>query len=259
MMRYPIVLFTGKGKSGKDTAGRIISEELGGICIALADPIKRFFLKAGLSAEQLWGTEKEVEIATPEIHAGHCKFWLAEALCGWKTAVELQRIYFEKWTGGLPARTTPRHMMQTFGTECVRAYSPDLWVDFGLWLAGELLAGRTGYHREQGLVFDLPKKPTPNVVAITDGRFRNEVLKVKAHGGHCYALVREEAQSGFSDAAKAHRSETEQGSIPPWWFDNTIYNDGSLLDFEHRIAHVARYELSSYLGGVTLAGGRPIG
>lgn len=255
-MRYPVVLFTAKGRAGKDTAAKVVCEELGGQTLALADPIKRFFLRAGLTVEQLWGSEKEVHCKRPELHGAHCKFWLSEALSGWKTAVELQRIDFDRWVEQLPETTTPRHLMQTFGTECVRSYSPDLWVDFGLYAADELLMDRAGYSKEgglihwnrptRGLVFTPAAVPAPpRIIAITDGRFRNEVLKVKAKGGVAYRIVRPEGvQEGFADAAKQHASESEQDGIPNWWFDRVIYNDRTLTHFEHEIANMARYTLA---------------
>jgi len=247
MMNYPLVIFTGKGRSGKDTAAKVLCEELGGAAFAQADPIKRFFWRAGLTAEQLWGKDKETPIPKPDIAADHAKFWLSEALCGWLTPAQLMRIGFGPWVEGLPSVTTPRHLMQTFGTECVRSYSPDLWADFGLYVAEELLAGRKSYDRAIGLVERTSLAAPPALVVITDGRFRNEVLKVKARGGRAYRIERGSGtQEGFTQAAREHASESEQDSIPPWWFDGTLYNSGSLLEFEKALTLLATYDLSKY-------------
>lgn len=240
MKPYPLVLFTGKGRSGKDTAAGIFCAELGGVSFALADPIKRFFLKAGLTAEQLWGSEKEVSIKTPDFDSNHAKFWLSSALNGWMTPVQLLCVGFGPWAEKLSKlpTTTPRHLMQSFGTECVRSGLPDLWADFGLFVAGEVLAGRRGYSRELGLI-ERTAQP-PDVIAVTDGRFRNEILKVKRIGGYCVRLLRENVQAGFTDAAKAHASEKEQDTIPAWWFDKTVKNDEGLAEFEERIKTLTR-------------------
>jgi hypothetical protein len=101
-----------------------------------------------------------------------------------------------------------------------------MWVDLALGTARELLAGGQDYDRTVGLCGpDVMAKPC-NLVVITDGRFRNELLAVRAAGG---ATVKIEAQgSGLTGTAAAHASETEQNSIPESWFDVVLENDKSL-------------------------------
>jgi hypothetical protein len=235
----PIVMLVGPGRSGKDTAGAAIARELGGVCIGLADPIKRFFALCGLSREQLWGREKEAMFTFDAPWVDDCMVRLSRAVEGWQTPAELSSLPFGNWLRALPERTTPRHLMQTFGTECVRTARPNFWIEHGLWVADRVLGGGWRYTNEGGLEVD--KKMFFDVAVLTDGRFRNEALPVKRAGGVLLKVARTGAavQAGFSEAAKQHISETEQGSIPEWWFASIIENDGTLEDFEAKAIRTA--------------------
>jgi hypothetical protein len=79
---------------------------------------------------------------------------------------------------------------------------------------------------------------------FTDGRFRNEVLGVKRAGGVVLRIDRPIVQDGFSDAAKLHASETEQSTIPAWWFDDVVKNDGSLEDFRRAAVSYATFHVA---------------
>lgn len=233
-MSTPIVMLVGLGRSGKDTAGAAIARELGGTCVALADPIKRFFSLCGLSREQLWGSQKEEPFHFSSIDqpwVDDCAIRLSKALGNWWTPAQLSVMPYAEWLRSIPERTTPRHLMQTFATECVRRTFPNFWIDHGLWVADRLLAGGKSYHREVGLE---PSQSNADVVVFTDGRFRNEAVPVKRVGGVLLRVVRKGAavQAGFSASAKAHASETEQATIPDWWFTSIIENDGTLEEFE---------------------------
>lgn len=246
-MTTPIVMLVGPGRSGKDTAGEAIARELGGVCVALADPIKRTVKRAfDFSADQLWGKTKDVEvdITKPWYELLHRSFY--EALAGWRTPAELSKFSIERWLLNLPKRTTPRHVMQTFGTECVRAVVSDFWVHHGLWTANRLLNGGALYDREMGLISNADCADAfANVVCFTDGRFRNEALGVKRKGGVLLEVWRPEVQQGFSASAKAHASETEQSTIPRWWFDGRLENDGTLGQFQGQAVSMAKHLLGA--------------
>jgi hypothetical protein len=129
--------------------------------------------------------------------------------------------------------------MQTFGTDCVRRDRPNFWIDHGLWVSECLLGGGWSYNREIGL--DINASTRCDVVCLTDGRFRNEALPVKRVGGVLLRVARTGAavQAGFSASAKAHASETEQATIPEWWFTSILENDGTLEDFEAKAIRTA--------------------
>jgi hypothetical protein len=254
-MSFPIVVLCGKARSGKDTAAKVICDELGGQALALADPMKRFLASAwGLTEDQLWGDQKEVEFvrrkAPPQGELVRCfvksfsEGYIESNFDDDEMAALTEAM--GTWARGLPEKTTPRHMLQTFGTECVRFLAPDLWIEFGIFAAQELLIGGVKYDRSVGLVPDEAARPA-NVVAITDGRFRNELIEVKQLGGLCVRVKRAwgytiqnaiesvtPVQVGavtLAPGAQTHASELEQDTIPDTWFDDVVTNDQGLDDF----------------------------
>lgn len=106
-----------------------------------------------------------------------------------------------KSTGAL----TPRHVLQTLGTEWGRSIDPGVWVNAALARA------------EQAI-----DRGDAGAVIITDGRFRNEILAVKRRGGVVLKIEREGTQVG------THQSEAELGTVPSWFFDDEIHNNGSI-------------------------------
>jgi hypothetical protein len=237
----PIVLFSGLAKSGKDTAAAFLCDRYQGAVVAFADPIKRFLLICGVHEEQLWGNLKEVEFDWEGAGENSIAFAeaLEEALNGWKSLDEIdEHIDFKAWLKLIPKRTTGRHLMQTFGTECVRAWNPDFWCHYGHHVADVLLTSGYGayYERTKGVLVtgDPAVKPASganspvNLVCFPDGRFRNEILRTSQRGGLCVQLERPDAQAGLSEQAKRHVSETGMASIPPWFFGARIKNDSTL-------------------------------
>lgn len=254
----PIVLFSGLAKSGKDTAAAFLCERYQGAAVAFADPIKRFLLLCGLTEAQLWGDEKEVEFEWEGAGENSIAFAeaLAEALNGWKSSDELdENLNFQAWLELIPKRTTGRHMMQTFGTECVRSLNPDFWCDYGHYVADTLLASRfpgTYYERTRGVVVagDSVKPANGanspvNLVCLTDGRFRNEILKTARRGGFCIQIERPDAQAGLSAQAKQHVSETGMASIPTWWFGARISNSSTLQHLKDNLVYYVGMRLEA--------------
>lgn len=234
----PIVLFSGLAKSGKDTAASFLCDRYQGAAVAFADPIKRFLLICGLAEDQLWGDEKEAEFEWEGASENSTAFAeaLEEALNGWKSFDEIdEHIDFKAWLELIPKRTTGRHLMQTFGTECVRSWNPNFWCDYGHHVADVLLTSGYGayYERTKGVLgpsvepYNLTNSPV-NLVCFTDGRFRNEILRTSQRGGLCVQIERPDAQAGLSAEAKRHVSETGMASIPPWFFGARIKNDSTL-------------------------------
>lgn len=263
-MSYPILIITGEAGSGKDTVAAIVARGMYGQTIAQADPMKRLAkLIFGFNDDQLWGPsemrnapdatwtkvalqEKARAIAavvadmrsrSVEARTGivGLESWLEDVLPGCDH--QQPGLALQAWLENTLVECikrgsmTPRYVLQTLGTEWGRNFSKNIWVDYAMRTAQALLNGGFSYDRAKGLVADAAARP-PNLVIITDGRFRNEVLAVKAIGGKAWRVdpvgVTESADVAVAKAGVAgHASETEQRGIPQHYFDVVIKNDKS--------------------------------
>lgn len=234
-MRLPVILLTGEAGSGKDTIASCIAKHYPATVIAQADPMKRFAKRVfGYSEEQLWGPSamRNTEVDLPRSaelltrFCTHSTGWLREVLPGIPDiALESAQQRLMNWLSafdqGTIKRTSPRHVLQTLGTEWGRSFSRNMWVDLALDSARDLLGGGLAYDRTDGL--RRSSLPAPEWVVITDGRFRNEVLAVSEAGG---VVVRVESPgSGLRGVTALHASETEQKGIPEHLIDAVIVNN----------------------------------
>jgi len=100
-----IIILSGQGRSGKDTAARILQDTLDNCqCIAYADYLKEIVQKCfGLKRDQLYGDDKEVAIEGLPIRtkSGH--------------------VTTHCWT--------PRKLLQFLGTDVFRTINPAVWVN----------------------------------------------------------------------------------------------------------------------------------
>lgn len=175
-----LIGITGLKRSGKDTAADHLVNPIGFQRTRFAEPLKMMLMQlyhtAGLSIdealERIEGSLKE----TPD-----------PILCG----------------------RTPRHAMQTLGTEWRDLIGKHLWT--GIWMnrVKELLA--------EG----------KNVV-VTDCRFHHEAEAIRYLGGHIIQIYRPDLPKSWD----AHVSEQEMMQIIP---DITIINNGSIADLHHKI------------------------
>jgi hypothetical protein len=242
-MRIPIVMLSGQAGSGKDTVASFLVKNHGAVAIAQADPMKRLVMELfGFSEEQLWGPsakrnepdeaarERAEEFMRANRWTEVAFSWLIDLFGEVGGSNELY-LWFDACRKD-PAPLTPRRVLQTLGTEWGRAFSKNMWVDYALRTAGKLLeGGGTWYDRTLG-VQTVPAKVTlahqeaarraPGLVAITDGRFRNELLAVRAAGGATVRIV--SPGSGLAGSAATHSSEVEQMSVPESWFDVVLEN-----------------------------------
>jgi hypothetical protein len=248
-MRVPIILLSGQAGSGKDTVAGFLVKNHGAVAIAQADPMKRLAAKLfGFSEETLWGPSARrnerasgTYLSSRTTLLGYAPTWVDEVLPGLSTqgrvgAVEALLHWYDLHIGGghngdaVSLAPTARHVLQTLGTEWGRAFSRDMWVDLALRTARELLCGGFRYDRTLGLVEvpfavsgDQTRRYSVDLVVVTDGRFRNELLAVRAAGGATVKIVSQGA--GLHGTAASHASETEQTSIPESWFDVVLTND----------------------------------
>lgn len=162
---YPrLVALTGAAGSGKSTATKFLVERHGYTLVKFAGPLKDMLRAIGASEEEIEGGRKE----TPAI-------WL----CG----------------------KTPRHAMQTLGTEWGRnCIGEDFWA--GIWAI-----------RVQR-VFNAGGR-----VVVDDCRFPNEAASVRTKGG---MIIKLEGRGGI---AGQHASEAGCGQ-----HDAIVTNDGGLVE-----------------------------
>lgn len=169
-----LIGLAGLAGSGKSTAATMLVEQHGFQRYRIAGPLKAMARELGLTREQIDGSQKEVPIA---------------------------------WLDGV----TPRHIMQTLGTEWGRnLVHRDLWIRIAEknikdWMSGD----DEGPFRGESVVID-------------DIRFENEVEMVHRLGGKVYRIVGR-PPSLFTVAQ--HISEAQAFEV-----DGTIENNGSIED-----------------------------
>lgn len=224
-----IIGIAGTAGSGKSTVADHLVAEHGFIAVNLADPIKRFCRDVfDFSEEQLWGpSEKRNEPDKRYLR------WMANIP---HMLTEDAKKEFQE--GKVPQYLTPRHALQQLGTEWGRACYENVWVDYALRVASQILKkdyrvnqAVNTYHAHTGLRFsDTPYVPGltlwPNGVVIPDVRFKNEVDAITKAGGKIWRVHRKAA--GLAGAAGQHQSEQELDTIPAEQFSIQIYNDGTL-------------------------------
>lgn len=168
----PIIALSGPAGSGKSTVAARLASRYDAHRIRFADPLKAMLTAILVSA----GTSTDMAYRMVE---GDLKEVPATALCG----------------------RTPRHAMQTLGTEWGRdLMHPNLWIE--LWAAKARTALRNGF-----------------AVVVEDCRFLNEVRTVWDLGGKVVWI------HGRSGIAGSHVSESGGAQHMA---DYHIYNDGDL-------------------------------
>lgn len=197
-----IIGVSGFSGSGKDTVADEICKDPAFVKLAFADGIKRILLEVfNFSYEQLWGpsaTRNKPDERYPR-------------------------------EGGF---LTPRHALQSLGTEWGRACYEKVWIELALRNCGQLLGSRHyRYSQTRGVHIKSLGPPIQGVV-ITDCRFKNELELARAAGAKLVRVRRK----GLEVPPHAHSSETEQAGIPDDFFDYVFHNDGSLADLPLKCA-----------------------
>lgn len=166
-IKSPILGITGHKGHGKDTIAALLQQRFLWTRMAFADELKRI-------AKDLWG--------------------LSEAQVNGSLA--------DKETVDPTWGVSPRHLLQTLGTEAGRSAHPETWIrrlfrTMEAWEAADENEGlgdlRVGY-------------------VISDVRFPNEADAIRKHGGTIWRVNR----PGFSTGSlEAHASETSIEAIFP--------------------------------------------
>jgi cytidylate kinase len=153
-----LVGITGLARSGKDTVAKILVEELYKqtdrlfILMAYAHELKLKVQKDfGLSYEQLWGAEKEIEdkrYKRPFTYRGGVR----------ADRDELPNIYW-----------TPREIMQNYG-QFYRTINYNFWVKH---------------------LFNIIERNNYKNVIITDVRYQNEAQPIVDSGGYVLRIIRD--------------------------------------------------------------------
>lgn len=165
----PVIALTGLAGSGKSTASKYLVEKHGYQLVKFAGPLKDMLRAIGLGEGHIEGAHKETDLA---MLSGH----------------------------------TPRHAMQTLGTEWGRkCMGEDFWTN--LW-----------HSRVDGvLAFD-------GRVVVDDCRFPNEADEVRKLGGVVWQIV------GRGGITGGHESEAGCGDA-----DVEIHNIGDIVDLHRQL------------------------
>ena len=229
-----IIGITGAAGSGKSTIADILVKNHGYVCVSLADPIKRackeFF---GFTDQQLWGASEfrnAPDKRLPRRHTWPGSPWPDEyypeyyppcSCCGceanWPKTNE-------------PCYLTPRFALQQLGTEFGRAMFEDVWINYAMRDASQLLSGVRSFEDAEGGPSPMVPVYKPNAglyfvpagdaslfvgrgpqckgVVIPDCRFPNELAAIRAVGGRIWHRP---GKGNLSPSAAAHASETSLG------------------------------------------------
>lgn len=221
-----IIGISGQAGSGKDTVADFLVEDFTFCKVALADPIKRFCAEVfNFSEQQLWGPSQYRNEPDKRYHRPD------------KNNQSDSIMYL-----------TPRYALQILGTEFGRNCYEDVWIDYAIRTAKNLLTAaenkvsNVSYSYRWGLEQGSPMEdstPCPyKGVVISDCRFRNELLAIQKANGKTIRVVRPGA--GLEGEAAAHRSEAEMREIPDEMFDHVIINDGTLDELRENVAKIAK-------------------
>jgi hypothetical protein len=255
----PIIILAGNAGAGKDTVASYIANRYGGVTVGQADVLKHmardFF---GFTDRQLFGpSECRNELDTRFYSQGPVAWstWLKYAdaqMAGdnarkWCRAIFPQRaeeanIALGQWfthhilpraeaDGGI----SPRLVLQTLGTEWGRALEKDVWARYSREIALKLIGGGWDYTREQGLGIDSAFRPY-TLAIITDGRFANEIVGVKAINGIAVLVQRKADMRAAAEAGgvQGHVSEAELDGIPSHFYNWTINNNFDIPGLHHQ-------------------------
>lgn len=209
----------GQAGSGKDTVADHLCLQHQFVKVGFADPLKRICKDVfNFSDEQLWGPSEK--------RNAEDRRYPRPSLPG---PGGMGLLYD---TGYL----TPRHALQTLGTEWGRHCYADVWVDYAIRIHAKLQEGGWQYRPMNGLKMAANPPDFRANVVISDVRFRNEVEGIKKAGGYIFRIIRPGAEGNVG--VSGHASEMEQKSIPDALFDGVILNASTIVDLFSNVSQM---------------------
>jgi hypothetical protein len=200
----------GKAHSGKDTVGQMLVEHNSkGATFAFADKLKEVCMDLfGLTHDDCYTEEGKAKVTDlplfkcPACGSINCMLVAtSQVLCNGCTAVGAPAAFASFWTN--------RMILQFIGTEGVRRVDKDAWVKHAIKRASAMLDGQKLF------------------IAITDCRFKSEMVAIKKAGGEIWRIRRPSTDNSTQGFA-GHASETEMDAIPDSEFSYVINNNASL-------------------------------
>lgn len=234
-----IVGISGRANSGKDTVANYLVNQYKFTKIALADPLKRFVMEVfDFSEEQLWGSSEKREepdkryiLKENSEHRPSGVFveYLGQQTI--RTCLNCGKQEYPYLSGECIIYLTPRHAIQTLGTDWGRACGQNVWIDYAMRVCAKLETGSYNYDPKIGVYPDF--EGVRKDVVISDLRFRNELTRIKENG--VVLRIKRTIADESTKISASHISETEQKEIDDSEFDMVIYNDGTLGDLYENV------------------------
>jgi len=182
------IAITGKANTGKNTLSKLLFKELG-------ETIQGYCNAKYLAfADPI---KEMIRIAYPEVP----RKWL------YGSSKFRTEIISGAFKSGVPL--TVRQLLIDLGNDFGRAHKPDIWL------------------RNFDIRFNKIIKKNPEVVIVTDCRFRNEFDHLKSLGFYQIRLIRD------NDIISNDISETNQDGIADTEFSYVINNNFSLKDLKN--------------------------
>lgn len=260
MSKAPIVIIAGNAGSGKDTVGSFLVEKYGAVCVAQADPMKRFVAEIfGFNEDQLWGPSSSRN--APDQRTVEDRLAISNRFGVYKVRASAHELFgkiipktvdhanamraLNYWFDDLyhnlenQIPVSPRLALQTLGGEWGRRVSQGMWNDYAASTCLKLLAGGFRYSRTEGLV-EAKDQRGYDFGVITDGRYRNEIVLTTAKNGIAIRINRDNPDKAAVErgGVKNHQSERELDEIPSHFYTAIIDNSETLEDLYSIIDHV---------------------
>ena len=231
LTKMKVLGICGQARTGKDSVADFIETEVGAenlLRLRFAEDLKRFCREVyDWTEEHTDGKLKDV----PDTRYPRVGFhvWTREAADGsWFQCDCGTRVHASETVppGECITYLTPREAMQRLGTEWARACYVNTWVDLTIRKAKTWLA-----------------EGDDRVVLVTDCRYINEAQGILSSGGMVLQTTRPGHDSGLSEKARQHPSETVM-MTPEFQalVTHHLVNEGTLEDLGLKVRRVLRPE-----------------
>ena len=224
----------GSAGAGKSTVADRLIDKHGFTAVGFADVMKRFAMNLfDWTPEQLFGSTelKNVPDARYPISCTNCgcrgrsiksQFCSTECYNGFHANLGFPEYQGRMCLEASDEYLTPRETLQQLGTWGRECY-PDIWAQYAMRVAKELLEGGYVYSPEKGLQSEYGHPNSPQFpykgVCFSDVRFKNELAVIKREGGKVIRVVRPVEELFISNE---HESENNLNDVPDEEFDYVI-------------------------------------